>query len=66
MYKISGPWPSTSWPQLPPLRDPAPCTRCACSGVYVDYAGPGIVGGVAATCSSCNGRGWVGRNGPTR
>jgi DnaJ-class molecular chaperone len=35
-----------------------PCTTCACSGVHVDYAGPGV-GGVAVACKACGGRGWV-------
>lgn len=34
-----------------------PCTKCSCSGTYVDYAGPGMY--LAVPCSACQGNGWV-------
>jgi hypothetical protein len=43
------------------LRDPVPCSACSCTGKYVDYAGPGVPGGVLVPCKSCDGRGWVER-----
>ena len=36
----------------------APCTACSCSGVYVDYAGPDVAGGIAVACRKCGGTGW--------
>lgn len=36
----------------------SPCSACSCSGVYVDYAGPGV-GGVSVSCNGCGGAGWV-------
>jgi hypothetical protein len=35
-----------------------PCTRCSCSGHYVDYGGFDC-GGVLVPCEACNGAGWV-------
>lgn len=34
------------------------CTDCASTGFYLDYAGPGIAGGVKVPCRGCGGRGW--------
>jgi len=39
--------------------NPRPCTSCSCTGLYVDYAGPGVFGGVGVPCATCGGRGWV-------
>lgn len=39
-----------------------PCTRCSCSGIYLDYAGPGVAGGIATSCKACRGKGWVERD----
>ena len=62
---------TTSWPvaihhtfgtgRSPFVYGQAPlvaCTACSCTGVYVDYAGPGVAGGVAVACGKCGGKGW--------
>jgi hypothetical protein len=41
-----------------PTFAPIPCTACSCSGVYIDYAGPGVPGGIAVPCKKCGGKGW--------
>ena len=42
-----------------PVRAPlVACTACSCSGVYIDYAGPGVPGGIAVACRKCGGTGW--------
>ena len=37
------------------------CTACSGSGIYIDYAGPDIVGGIVVNCSVCNGTGYTER-----
>ena len=41
-----------------PVFAPIPCTTCSCSGIYVDYAGPNVGGGVGVQCKACGGKGW--------
>ncbi len=38
------------------------CTTCAGCGFYLDYAGPGVTGGLCVPCKPCNGAGWVSDN----
>jgi len=35
------------------------CKKCSASGIYVDYAGPDVIGGRAVACKKCKGRGWI-------
>ena len=35
-----------------------PCAKCSCTGIYVDYAGPGVSGGILTGCEKCGGKGW--------
>ena len=35
-----------------------PCKACSNSGWYVDYAGPGVTGGILVECKKCGGKGW--------
>jgi hypothetical protein len=35
------------------------CKKCCGCGFYLDYAGPGIPGGIKVKCKSCKGTGWV-------
>lgn len=39
------------------------CKKCSASGIYVDYAGPNVIGGRATACKKCKGRGWVNDDG---
>lgn len=52
---------SAFFPCVPPPGDVVPCKACSSSGIYVDYADPGVVGGIATACKECGGRGWVNR-----
>jgi len=35
------------------------CPKCAGCGFYLDYAGPGVPGGIKVPCSKCEGTGWA-------
>jgi len=35
------------------------CTKCSGCGFYLDYAGPGIAGGIKVPCKPCGGTGWI-------
>lgn len=56
--KISGYVTITGEPESR-LKHIRPCTKCSCSGIYLDYAGPGIHGGITTSCKECKGKGWI-------